>query len=163
MNIVLFGVLMVVVLLILLYGVLVRNDLARRWERLKGLAANVRAFRQRRQGVGRDVGRHLKYAQRHEQSVTRSGARRGRGGSGRLIDVRDLSNGWPAASTTDVTSQGIGLDAQSRDAEIAARTALHAEAAAYNAIVKSWPSCIVAEVCGYRPWRYRQHGYGRRR
>ena len=34
----------------------VQHDLARRWERLRGLAANVRAIRQRRQGVGHDVG-----------------------------------------------------------------------------------------------------------
>lgn len=49
----------IAVLLCLVYCVLVRNDLARRWERLRALAANVRAFCQRRQGVGRDVARHL--------------------------------------------------------------------------------------------------------
>ena len=146
----------IAVSLCLVYGVIVRNDLARRWERLRGLAANVRAFRQRRQGVGRDVARHLSHAQRHERRVTESGARRGRHRGGRFIDVSDLTNGWPTTSTTGVTSQAMGLDIQSRDAETAARAALHAEAQAYNTRVKSWPSKIVAEVCGYRPWQYRQ-------
>lgn len=145
----------IAVSLCLLYGVLVRNDLARRWERLRGLVANVRALRQRRQGVGRDVARHLSHAQRHERAVTESGARRGRYRGGRFIDVSDVSNGWPTASTTTVTSQGMGLDIQSRDAENAARAALHAEAQAYNSVVKSWPSCIVAQMCGYRTWQYR--------
>lgn len=138
-----------------LYGVLVRNDLARRWERLKGLAANVRAARQRRQGVGSDVARHLKHAQKHEQQVTHTGSQRGRRRGGGFIDVSDLSNGWPVASTTGVTSQGMGLDTQSRDVETTAREALHAEAREYNAIVKSWPSCIVAEAFRYRLWQYR--------
>lgn len=151
-----------VALLSLLYGVIVRNDLARRWERLRGLAANVRAARQRRQGVGHDVARHLVHAQRHEQRVTRSGAQRGQRRGGRLIDVSDLSNGWPTAGTTGVTSQGMSQDIQSRDAETAARLALHSEAEAYNALVRSWPSCIVAQMCGFRPWRYKQHGRGGR-
>lgn len=43
----------------------------------------------------------------------------------------------------------MGLDVRSRDAEAAARAALHAEAQAYNAVVKTWPACIVAEMCGY--------------
>src|SRR5438552_654581 len=128
----------IAVLFCLVYGVLVRNDLARRWERLRGLAANVSAFRQRRQGVGRDVARHLSHAQRHERRVTESGARRGRYRGGRFIDVSDVNNGWPTASTTDVTSQGMGLDVRSRDAESAARAELHADAQAYNAVVKSW-------------------------
>ena len=147
----------------LLYGVIVRNDLARRLERLRGLAANVRATRQRRQGVGHDVARHLSHAQRHEQRVTHSGARRGRRRGGRFIDVSDLSNGWPTAGTTGVTSQGMSQDIQSRDAETEARVALHAEAEKFNAIVRSWPSCIVAEMFGYRPWRYQQHGHRRRK
>jgi hypothetical protein len=148
----------------LLYGVAVRNDLARRWERLKGLAANVSAARQRRQGVGSDVARHLKYAQRHEQHVTRSGSQRGRRrGGGRFIDVTDTSNGWPMAQTTGVTSQGMSQDIQSRDSETAARMALHAEAEAYNALVRSWPPCIVARACGFRTWRYERQGSGRRR
>ena len=151
------AVLGLVALLSLLYGVSVRNDLARRWERLRGLAANVRAARQRRQGVGHDVGRHLKYAQRHEQRVTRSGSQRGRRRGGRFIDVSDLSNGWPTAGTTGVTSQGMSQDIQSRDSETAVRDILHAESQVYNAIVRSWPSCIVARACGFRPWRYAQH------
>jgi hypothetical protein len=144
-----------VVLACLAYGVIVRNDLARRWERLLGLAANVRAVRQRRQGVGYDVARHLVHAQRHERRVQHSGSQRGRRGGGKFINVADNANGWPVASTTGVTSQGMGLDVSSRDAETAARETLHAEAQQYNAIVKSWPSCIVAEACGYRTWRYR--------
>ena len=83
-----------IVLLSFLYGVITRNDLARRWERLKGLAANVRAARQRRQGVGHDVARHLKYAQKHERGVTRSGSQRGQRRGGRFIDISDVSNGW---------------------------------------------------------------------
>lgn len=155
--------LVLVVLAVLVYGVAVRNDLARRWERLLGLAANVRAARQRRQGVGRDVARHLVHAQRHERRVQHSGSQRGRRGGGRFISVTDNANGWPAVSTTGVTSQGMGLDVSARGTEIAAREALHAEAQQYNAIVKSWPSCIVAEVCGYRTWRYRQPDGRRRR
>lgn len=152
-----------VALLSLLYGVIVRNDLARRWERLRGLAANVRAARQRRQGVGHDVARHLGHAQRHEQRVTRSGSQRGRRRGGRFIDITDTSNGWPTAQTTGVTSQGMNQDIQSRDSETAARVVLHTEAEAYNALVRSWPSCIVARACGFRPWRYVQHGSRRRR
>lgn len=148
----------VVVLLMLMYGVLVRNDLARRWERLRGLAANVRAARQRRQGVGHDVARHLSHAQRHEQRVMRSGSQRGGRHGGRFINVGDNANGWPSAQTTGVTSAGMNMDTQSRDSETAARMALHAEAEAYNAVVRSWPSCVVADACGFRPWRYAQHG-----
>jgi hypothetical protein len=144
-----------------IYSLLVRNDLSRRWERLVSLAANVRAARQRRQGVGRDVCRHLGKAQRHEQHVMRSGAKRGAGG-GRIIKVSDNSNGWPTAQTTSFTADAMQTDRESRDAEMAARKELHAEAEGYNAIVRSWPSCIVAKSCGFRPWRYKQHHPARR-
>jgi hypothetical protein len=155
--------LVVVVLVTLVYGVTIRNDLARRWERLLGLAANVKAARQRRQGVGHDVARHLVHAQRHEQRIQRSGSQRGRRGGGKFINVADNANGWPGVSTTDVTSQGMGLDVSARGTETAARETLHAEAQQYNAIVKSWPSCIVAQACGYRTWRFRQPDGRRRR
>lgn len=90
-----------------------------------------------------------------------SGARRGAGG-GRLIKVSDNNNGWPTPQTTSVTSQAMHMDTESRDTEMAARTALHAEAESYNAIVRSWPSCIVAKTCGFRAWRYKQHCRTRR-
>jgi hypothetical protein len=158
---VILGIVVLLGLLTALYAVIIRNDLARRWERLRGLAANVRAIRQRRQGIGRDVARHLGHAQRHEQRVTRFGSRRGRGG-GRFISISDTSNGWPTAQSTGVTVQGMNMDTESRDSEAGARVALQAEAAAYNAIVRSWPSCIVARACGSRPWRFVQHAHRRR-
>jgi hypothetical protein len=148
-------VLMILVSVIGVYALLVRNDLARRWERLVSLAADVRAARQRRQGVGRDLGRHLGHAQRHEAHVMRSGARRGAGG-GRFIKISDLHNGWPTAQTNNVTAQAMNIDTESRNAEMEARRTLHAEAERYNAIVRSWPSCIVAAACGFRFWRYKQ-------
>jgi hypothetical protein len=95
----------------------------------------------------------LVHAQRHEQRVQHSGPQRGWRGGGKFINVADNANGWPAASTTGVTSQGMGLDVSARDLETAAHEALHTEAEQYNAIVRSWPSCIVAEACGYRTWR----------
>jgi hypothetical protein len=57
----------------------------------------------------------------------------------------------------------MNLDVQSRDAETAARLALHQEAEVFNAIITSWPSCVVAQACGYRPWRYTMHTGGQRR
>lgn len=135
------------------YTIMVRNDLSRRWERLRALVANVHAARQLRRGVGQDVGRHLGHAQRHEQRVTRFASQRGRGG-GTAFKVADNANGWPGLTTTSVTTQGLSLDKQSRDAESAARMTLHAEAETYNALVRNWPTCIVARWFGFRAWRY---------
>ena len=113
----------------------------------EGISRDVRAARQRRQGVGHDVACHLKYAQKHERGVTRSGSQRGRRRTGgRFINITDTSNGWPTAQTTGVTSQGMNQDIQSRDSETAVRMALHAEAEAYNALVRSWPPCVVARA-----------------
>lgn len=150
-------------LLAAIYAVAVRNDLSRRWARLMALAANVRAVRQRRQGVGRDVGRYVRRAQDNEQSVSRFGSQRGRRRGGRLIDISDTANGWPMVATTPITSQGMNVDVSSRDSETAARVALHSEAAQYNQILMAWPSCFVAQACGFRPWKYRPHGRLRRR
>ena len=61
------------------------------------------------------------------------------------------SDGHAVIATLD----SLGQDIQSRDTETAARMALHAEAEAYNALTRSWPSYIVAQACGFRPWRYR--------
>lgn len=151
---------LVIGLPVAIYTIVTRNDLARRWERLRGLAANVVALRQRRQGVQGNIARHMTGAQRHEQRVTRYGSQRGRG-SGRL--VADIANGWPTAGVTSVTGQAMSADTQSRDSETAARLALHQEAEAYNQIVQSWPSSVVAQACGFQLWRFkgahrRHHG-----
>jgi hypothetical protein len=140
-----------------LYAIVVRNDLARRWERLRGLAANVVALRQRRQGVQGTLTRHLTGAQRHEQRVLRYGSQRGRG-NGRLM--ADIANGWPTAGVTGVTGQALSVDTQSRDSETAARLALHQEAEVYNQLVRSWPRSVVARACGFELWRFK--GSGRR-
>ena len=77
--------------------------------------------------------------------------------------MADTKNGWPEARAVGIAGQAINVDNQSRDAETAARVTLHAKAADYNRIVMSWPSCTVARVCGFRPWRFVQHSRQPRR
>lgn len=139
------------------YGVVVRNDLARRWEGLKALAANVRAVRQRRQGVGHDIRGHVGRAERHEERVAQFGSRRGRGG-GRAVKISDNLNGWPTATTLGATTAGMAMDLQSHDSETSARNLLHDAAERYNEIVQTWPSSVVARRCGFRPWRFNSGG-----
>jgi hypothetical protein len=142
-----------------IFVIVTYNDLNRRWQLLLSLAANVRTTRQQRQGVGRDLGRHVGHLQRHEQHVARHGSRRGRG-SGKLIS--DTSNGWPSVQSVGITAHAMTANTESRSAEQAARIRLHAEAQAYNERIRRWPERVVAEWFRFRPWRYSQQKRGHR-
>ena len=141
-----------VILPVAIYATVARNDLARRYERLRGLSANVVATRERRHGVQGNIASQLAAAQRHEQKIMRYGPHRGRGG-GHLVN--DIANGWPNAGATTVTGQAMGLTAVLRNSETAARIALHEEAEKYNQVVRTWPTSLIAKAFGFQPWRFK--------
>lgn len=136
-----------------LYILITYNALGQERERLLALAANARAARQKRQGMGRDLSKHVGHAQHHERSVARFGSRRGRG-AGRLAS--DIANGWPMVVSTHATTQAMTANADSRQAELQAREALHTSAESYNARIRQFPDCVIAGWFGFKPWRFRQ-------
>ncbi len=133
------------------YVIMIYNDLNGRREKLRALTANIRALRLRREGIGQDIGQRLGRAQHHEREVTRFGSQRGRG-RGRFVS--DNFNGWPVIQLAGATSQAISTASQARDAELAMREELHDHARQYNSIVRSYPQCIIANACGFYPWRF---------
>lgn len=136
------------------------NDLAKRWERLRGLHADVVSARIRRKGVSSTISRHLTRATRHERQVTNAGARRG--GRGRGL-ISDNVNGWPTSQAIGTSNQGMTTDIQSLDFENQRYLELHREAEQYNALIRSIPRCLVAKACGFRPWRFQSpKGVGNR-
>jgi len=158
------GILLAVGLIVGLYSWAVYNDLAKRWQRLLALAADVRVARQRQQGVKADVARHVRNAQWNEQRIAGHGARRGgRGGRGRgflNLNVTDTHNGWATPVTAGLSGQGMANDLGSRDFEQAARLRLQDEAALYNQRIAQFPARIVAGWFRFKPWRFK---VGRRR
>jgi hypothetical protein len=133
----------------------VYQDLSRRLERLKALAASVQNAKQLRQGVGQIVNRQVTQATRHERGIASEGARRGRGGGNSAASVRDNHNGWPSAQhAIGALSEGLKTTVTAANLESQAREQLIREAEQYNAAIRSYPGCLFADLLGFRVWQF---------
>jgi len=136
------------------YARITYNDLTRRRERLKGLMATIRSMRARRRGVFHSVSRGVHWATGHERNVAKLGARRG-GRGGRMFN--DVANQWPASAAVGSANQGMSISVHSHDLENQSWLEFQREAEAYNARVRQFPSCLVAQAFGFRPWSLLSH------
>ncbi|QOJ04348.1 MAG: hypothetical protein HRU71_12995 [Planctomycetia bacterium] len=143
-----------------IYTRITYNDLTCRRERLKGLLATIRSMRARRHGVGSDVSRGVRWATGHERAVARLGTRRG--GRGRRL-ISDVANGWAPTTAVASANQGMTLSVDSHNKENQAWLDLQREAEIYNARVRQFPSCLVAQAFGFQTWRFAQPSTSGRR
>lgn len=145
------AVFVVIGLPIAIYSLFLFNDLAKRLERLKGVAADIRSARARRWGISHVAGQGVQSATAHEQRVVRSGSRRGGRGNGQF-SVRDNANGWADVKAVNTVSQGLAANIQAQDFENQVRQSLHREAEEFNARLRVFPACILAPLMGFKPW-----------
>lgn len=139
--------------MVLGWGIRVRNDLARRLEILKALNASVASAAARRNAVAREADRSTRRAQTHEKKVANVALRRGNGG--RRGWANDLANRWPNTAAVKVAGQSMTVNEKSHDYIFRAAVELQREAETYNGLVRSFPQCIVAQLLGYTPWRFK--------
>jgi hypothetical protein len=134
------------------------NDLATRWERLCSIAADLRSFGIRRQSVRRVVAGHVGRSARHVERTAERAARGKQGGKW----IKFNADGHPEARAVGTVEQGMHTDVLAVDLENNAHLRLHQEAAEYNASLRTFPRCLVAQVFGFRPWRLAGKGHRRR-
>jgi hypothetical protein len=65
-----------------------------------------------------------------------------------------VANGWPNTQAVGTANQGMATDVQSHDLENSAHIQLHREAEVYNAMIRAFPRCLVAQLFGFRAWRF---------
>lgn len=147
-----FAIGLIVLAIVANYVVSTYNGLARRLERLKAIMADIRRVQRRGHAVRGTVAKHVRTATGHEQRAIRQAAKR-RGRGGKLINVQDNANGWPQHAAVGTTERGLTADIDAHDREQQAWHQLHHEAQKYNAMLRTFPSSLVARAFGFRPWR----------